>query len=301
MEDDRITTLNSDMYADSIPAFREVIDKIMKDEALGGIDSEHQPEVWYRGQQRKHWPLVPKIRRITQEAWQMGNDAREEFSLHAATLHYGFPLPANEWDMYFLMQHYGAPTRLLDWTESPMAALYFALRDNPGLYDSAVWVLDPGELNEISMKDATIIAPSAVGVDPKRVKAISGWLPKLYAVTPKSRRAKYPVAVFPSDVAWRMNGQRSRFTVHGDEKYGFRRFTKGKNPPLRRIVIPAHAARAMLAEVKNYGIDETVLFPDLEGLGRALTTKYSDFTQGYNLAEPSPYDSVYTRLCPSLH
>ena len=48
-------------------------------------------------------------------------------------------LPPNNWDLYFLMQHYGAPTRLLDWTESALIALYFAVRDNPGYYDSAVY------------------------------------------------------------------------------------------------------------------------------------------------------------------
>lgn len=46
--------------------------------------------------------------------------------------------PANGWEWCFVMQHYAAPTRLLDLTESPYLELYFAVRDCEGLHDA--WV-----------------------------------------------------------------------------------------------------------------------------------------------------------------
>jgi hypothetical protein len=52
----------------------------------------------------------------------------------------------SEWDEYFLMQHYGLPTRFLDWSESALVALYFAVGAEPRRHepsDAAVWMLDP--------------------------------------------------------------------------------------------------------------------------------------------------------------
>jgi FRG domain len=56
--------------------------------------------------------------------------------------------PQNSWDWYFTMQHFGAPARLLDWTEGVLIALYFVVKDSSGEDDPAIWALDPWWLNK---------------------------------------------------------------------------------------------------------------------------------------------------------
>jgi hypothetical protein len=76
------------------------------------------------------------------------------------------PLPDHddEWGWYSLMRHYAAPTRLLDWSDGVLTALYFAVREDPkddqtGALnrkppDACVWMLDPYRLNLLSFYPA---------------------------------------------------------------------------------------------------------------------------------------------------
>jgi hypothetical protein len=74
---------------------------------------------------------------------------REEFKRRGLQLLAEKP-PANDWEWYLLMQHYGTLTRLLDWSDGSLFGLYFALRKNDGQRDAAVWGVDSYWLYEIT-------------------------------------------------------------------------------------------------------------------------------------------------------
>lgn len=71
------------------------------------------------------------------------------FMIHTMRLNPSVPQRYDRASWLTLMQHYGLPTRLLDWSESPLVALYFALSsDEDAKADAAVWVLNPMKLNK---------------------------------------------------------------------------------------------------------------------------------------------------------
>jgi hypothetical protein len=281
------SVVKRDLTAPSLTKFLKIVGKIREDWNFARDDVGGP---WFRGQQRKHWPLVPNIVRIGCDDRETEDEIREEFAVRAPALSRFEALPTSDWDLYFLMQHYGAPTRLLDWTDSPVIALYFAVRDNPGYYDSAVWMLDPYELNKRVTGKKEIVAPSAPGANPMDVKRVNPWLPPRWT---KRHPPEEPIAIFPTHIARRISSQKSSFTVHGNNESGFLKFQTGNDPCLIRIVLPGHAVRDIRLDLQNYGIDDTLIFPDLEGLGRALVTNYRDVKMD------RPHRGVYVRLRPS--
>src|SRR5690242_12687378 len=74
--------------------------------------------LWFRGQSRSTWNLVPSLAR-TAAHLQAENALIKRFMQNAVP-HMERPA-VGEWEWIFLMQHHRAPTRLLDWSESPLA------------------------------------------------------------------------------------------------------------------------------------------------------------------------------------
>lgn len=107
------------------------------------------PNCWYRGLTDKNFSLEPYIYRKPYkpelEATFLG-----QFKSQAPPFLKN--LPTNDWEWLFLMQHYGVPTRLMDWTSHPLVALTFALQEirkkDDDKKDLVVYSLNPEKLNE---------------------------------------------------------------------------------------------------------------------------------------------------------
>jgi hypothetical protein len=251
---------------------------------------------WFRGQQRDSWCLRPKILRgygsyRTIRKDRVEDEIREEFQTRAPVLSHTPLTGIDRWDWYFQMQHFGAPTRLLDWTDGAQIALYFAVRENPGYFDAAVWVLDPYELNRRAIGREEVIPPSEPGVTGRDRRLIDPWLPPRFARG--KTIPKQPVAVYPTHISRRISTQRSCFTIHGSDSEGLDRLRNSGERLLTKIVIPSFRVQSIRKELDSQGIDEVTVFPDLDGLGRAMCARW-------RLDSPAPpHANVYTRLRPS--
>lgn len=120
--------------------------------------------LWYRGHAHQHYKLIPSLLRNSKASgMEYGKDHLREdyryqhFRSKCTQLVRTFPEAKIEW--LELMQHHFAQTRLMDWSESGISALLFALESfiNPGrdrelnyqrmTVTPTVWILDPVKLN----------------------------------------------------------------------------------------------------------------------------------------------------------
>lgn len=97
------------------------------------IESLRMPEkpvLWYRGCARISYRLIPSLYRNSRytTAEQFAKLEIEILTrFKQRSIPYQTRIIIDDWDYLFLMQHYAVPTRLLDWSENPYIALYFAL------------------------------------------------------------------------------------------------------------------------------------------------------------------------------
>jgi hypothetical protein len=226
------------------------------------VNSAFKGQVWWRGQRDQAWPLSPSVFR--EERWAESETSYvERFQHKAPSRHPRVPAYEDRAGWLFLMQHYRLPTRLLDWTESPLIAAFFAAQkdkaaiDHPSAVqdsDGAVFALSPYRLNEDQVHESALIMPGDEHAKPLIDRAFSS------RVAPK----EYIVAVRPSEVDLRLVVQLSVFTIHG---MGAGIDTLPKHSSfLRKYSVPSGAKAHLLEELKYVGIRDSSIFPDLEHL-----------------------------------
>ncbi len=248
--------------AGDLPDYLRIVDDIW---LRWSENSEGIPNIWFRGQGDAQWPLLPTIYR-TPYADVDEDRYRHEFSLRARPfLDEATTAPKDDWDWYFLMQHYGVPTRLLDWTESALAALYFAVLPTLADVPACVWVLQPDELNRLNANRADFVPIySDAWAAP--------YLPALWAEN--CPLPEYPMALDPPHNSRRITAQRGKFVVFGSSRAPIN-LVGEMAPYLLRIDIPTERKPPLRRQLLTAGIFESVLFPGLQGLGREIRELWS--------------------------
>jgi hypothetical protein len=225
---------------------------------------------WFRGHGHADWALSPGWDRFPPLAERLGNNWYNESNLllefKMRAPQYLANKPATDWEWLFVMQHYGLPTRLLDWTESALLALYFALRDNAGTADAAVWALNPWWLNNRSLGRREIPTTGEALLAP--------WAP---AANGRRLKGKLPVAIKPVHSSPRIVAQKGCFTVHGTDRTALARLSTSRvdnGPGLRRWIVPRDAIAGLRRDLAIAGVTETTAFQELDGLCREIKSGF---------------------------
>jgi hypothetical protein len=264
-----------------IQSVRELVEQVRN------LSAPTRSRWFFRGQTCASWGLQPSVHR------DYGDEEEryltQEFRARAGVRHARLPRYADYADWLALMQHYGLPTRLLDWTHSPLVAAFFAVEPtlrhhakcNEDPVDAAIWALFPRDLNQdqglkpyvypLNSWDLSDLVEGAfykIDHSPK-----GGALTRMLRRS-SSRRFPPPLnvaAAMAVETDPRMQVQRGAFTIHRTCQ-PLNQFS-GADRWLRKFIIPSNAVRELGEEVQALGMGLADLFPDLASLARDLSCR----------------------------
>lgn len=201
---------------------------------LGMVNSLEGSGWLYRGHADAQWKLQASVRREACVPYR-GLLSRTEYERLVLTefARRSAPFvrhkPSSTWEWLALAQHHGVPTRLLDWTENPLVALYFAVEENDGERDGALLIFRHA---------APPIDP--VSVDPFTIEKIEVYR--------------------PPHIGDRLVSQASIFTAEPETVP----LTGAGNIEL--AFVPASAVPQLRLELKRLGVTRSTLFPGLDSI-----------------------------------
>ncbi|HXT18886.1 MAG TPA: FRG domain-containing protein [Gemmatimonadaceae bacterium] len=180
----------------------------------------------------------------------------------------------NDWEELFSAQHHGVPTRLLDWTYSPLVAAFFATRPSrQDEHDRAVWRLDWQRVHRGFKLPPLALLPRDLDDIFGEGKHATPW--QLF--NRKSDKDAFALLVEPPSLDQRIVAQAAVFTMCSDRTRSFDEFLRAHDlaDALTKYIIPADVVDLMRDQLDLVGVDERRLFPDLDGVAAAIRRYYA--------------------------
>lgn len=260
---------------------------------------------WFRGEDRDFGHLVPKLfRNVEQDKVAEALDRERRFQLEFRRRARTFMPqvdPDDHWAWYFLVQHYGGPTRLLDWTQDAATALFFALDTCSRDEDTPiVHVLAPTALTTFATSELEGRTDPAGRVPYAQQDFVQPWIRNVRNESMSGSGAipRSPVPIFPPHLDQRMEAQKSCFTLFGQRIHGFDGTPHAEEnsaitgdpsvsgiaavrPALivcpccgrrlvHKIIIDGGSRMQLKVELARAGMTAARVFPGLEGLCKEL-------------------------------
>lgn len=232
-------------------------------DVLGPLTADGR-EVWFRGHRDHTWRLEASTYRSDQHrTGERAMLARFRQEAAAAGLQYAF----DEWGWITFAQHHALPTRLLDWSQSPLVALFFACEPAPDLdtigveADGEFFVLYPNELN--------VDAGDNDGGHPRLLTDADSRLED-YLPGNDSRNPSKPRAVVAPLVFDRIRFQTGTFTVAQSSTATVHPEPLRSAAALQSFVVPGHAKEDLRGQLEILGLNDVSIYRDLDRIATRI-------------------------------
>ena len=178
------------------------------------------------------------------------------------------------WNWLSVAQHYGLPTRLLDWTYSPFVAMHFATADIDAFnVDGVIWAVNYVKTHNILPEKLS----RKLEEEGANVFTVEMLFESIKSLTELENLSSDPFILFfePPSIDDRIVNQFAFFSMSSDSKVVLNSWLEDKMDFWRKIVIPAELKWEIRDKLDQANITERVLFPGLDGLTKWLTRHYS--------------------------
>ncbi|HTY22737.1 MAG TPA: FRG domain-containing protein [Desulfomonilaceae bacterium] len=252
------------------------------DELRNHLDSFY-PSWVFRGQRRAKWPLQSSLERVAQSydpKFRMDLERFFVFQFKRRAHNYlsSSLLPSDEGsslEWLALMQHHGAPTRLLDFTKSPYVASFFAAEEAED--ECAVWAIDTGWCRgEAQLKIIDRCDPidfKSLDFQLRNPETLCKIVEKVFFETPP---ISWVLPVEPYRMNERLTVQQGCFLCQGDVGHSFEENLVGSSEPdevrnyVKKLVMPPETAKEALYDLYSMNINRASLFPGIDGFAQSL-------------------------------
>ena len=231
----------------------------------------------YRGDGNATWPLLTSLDKLGGVQLPHGKADLEEHILRNF-IRYSRPYfsqpPVNEWEVLITAQHHGLPTRLLDWTYSPLVAAHFATLGGEHRSDRVVWRLDWKTVHRFfGLPELALLIQDLEGI-------LGGDRP----LTPwnsfqrVASRPRFACMLEPPSLnargSWPSLRPSPSAPTSANRSIAFSS-SHGLGSALTKFIIPAKETARFRDQLDLVSVDERRLFPDLDGVAAEMRRYYS--------------------------
>lgn len=225
----------------------------------------------FRGLSDASYRLETTLMRLGGKYWELERHLLRNFRKYACR---DVVESDSVWHWLSVAKHHGLPTRLLDWTYSPLVAMHFATACIEKFdVDGAIWMLNYVHTHEILPKRLRLdLEEEGANVFTEQMIARS-----VTSLTELSNMANEDFVLFmePSSINERIVNQFAFFSICSNPRLAMDDWLRERPAIWKKLIVPARLKWEIRDKLDQANITERVLFPGMDGLSQWLKRHYS--------------------------